>query len=561
MQGNGQAVVNVDLNGRIIRSFTWDLECNNTCFQFPFQTFDLMTPPSFWPSDSVVYEASSIDLNTQRSRFPVCSTPVFDDFTDTARMTILVGRELGKLVDFNSDLVDSLTFRYVESNFNGAIPFQASSSVPEDGGVVAVELSVGAISRILSFGVVAQLHRFGLTLEHDSIPHRQPSAIFVQAKDLDGVNVTISDTVRLSFRTDGHWGAFIAPNGDTILPASPQSHVELHNVLYGDARTGRVRFAALGENPHPSATVPIHVEAERNRFIRGDTSIVVLGSRLRFTPPPANAIYPTYPNRNDTTAGSPTKNWINLELKATLGDSTAIPNAWVRIAKPSLVDSGGHSHNGNRPMGTFRYPVDSTTSMDTLRVQTDNLGRVSFRYVASQFGGIERLRAWLENDTTKWDTLTMATRVPGLALLPDRTNYVKVGGTCEHHGPRDDSSLPNCRTPDNNHWGTALLIQYLTVIADSFSTHYPGHRLRINDMSLPLGGGFDIHGRWDQDIASGTCLHCGHRIGSNGDISYDVLNPQGTRVRMTNPQLLRLERFINAVSGAPVVHSDHFHVQ
>lgn len=84
-------------------------------------------------------------------------------------------------------------------------------------------------------------------------------------------------------------------------------------------------------------------------------------------------------------------------------------------------------------------------------------------------------------------------------------------------------------------------------------------------MSLPYGGGFDIYGRWEQDIAQTTCRqsgfgHCTHRMGETADVSFDVINPQGSRVPLTDEQKTDLELIINAISGAPVVHSDHFHV-
>jgi hypothetical protein len=281
-------------------------------------------------------------------------------------------------------------------------------------------------------------------------------------------------------------------------------------------------------------------------------------------------LYPYYPAiRNDTVTVGPKKCFIDLDLSVEFAN-TAIPNYWVRVDTPMVVDSGAHSHSHTsprRPVGRFIHPIGSTDTTDTLLAQTDANGKIRFRYLASQFGGVERVRAKLLSDTTIFDTLSLATRVPGLQLLPeDTTKYFKVGGTCRHNGPRDDNEFPNCRTPDTDHWGTIEFIGHLQAIVDSFVVLYDSLRLRINDMSLPLGGGFDIGGRWNQDITVPTCRpagygHCTHRTGETGDVSFDAINPQGDRVTLNEQQRLDLELIINATSGAPVVHSDHFHVQ
>jgi len=56
-------------------------------------------------------------------------------------------------------------------------------------------------------------------------------------------------------------------------------------------------------------------------------------------------------------------------------------------------------------------------------------------------------------------------KVPDLELLPDATDpddYVKIGGTCQHHGPDGPAG---CDSPDNNHWGTHDVIDALQDIA------------------------------------------------------------------------------------------------
>ena len=223
---------------------------------------------------------------------------------------------------------------------------------------------------------------------------------------------------------------------------------------------------------------------------------------------------------------------MDLEARIVYGDSI-LRNYPIRVDRPALVDSGGHSHNGNRPMGKYRHPVGSTNQADSLVAQTDSTGVLKFRYLASQFGGVERIRAQTVGDTTKFDTLSLITRVPGLGLLPDRATYIKIGGRCEHHGPRDDSDYPNCRTPDNNHWGTGRLVEGIQSIADAYDSLHPGVRLRINDMSLPHGGLFDINGNW-------LPSHHEHRIGINADISLKCRNSSNNLVNLNERHFRRL---------------------
>ena len=276
-------------------------------------------------------------------------------------------------------------------------------------------------------------------------------------------------------------------------------------------------------------------------------------------------VYPTYPGYNQQPGK---RNYLDLELSVEFANS-AVPNYWVRVDTPVVVDSGGHSHSHTsprRPVGRFIHPIISTDTTDTLLSQTDSNGKLRFRYVASQFSGVERIRAKLLSDTTISDTLSLITRVPGLQLLPEGNHYVKVGGTCEHHGPRDDALYQNCRTPDSDHWGTQTLIQNIQTIADSFAVSYSGFRLRVNDLSLKYGGGFDIFGRWLTDITPPGCRpagfgHCEHRTGDSGDVSFIVINPQGKNTGITDPQKRKLLDLITNVSGAPKRHTDHYHIR
>lgn len=117
-----------------------------------------------------------------------------------------------------------------------------------------------------------------------------------------------------------------------------------------------------------------------------------------------------------------------------------------------------------------------------------------------------------------------AVRVPNLELLPDDTNYVKVGGTLRHKGPTDAN--PSA-LPDHNHLGTPEILELTKRIAmryASASFKPPGTKIRVNDMSLPSGGRFDLTGKWSQ-IADSHTMKFGHANGRAADITYKVSPP------------------------------------
>jgi murein endopeptidase len=121
-----------------------------------------------------------------------------------------------------------------------------------------------------------------------------------------------------------------------------------------------------------------------------------------------------------------------------------------------------------------------------------------------------------------WDTVSVAERVPDLELLPESAYYVKIGGRCNHYGPRDDTKYQGCRTPDNNHWGALRTLQGIDSIAAIYHRQFPADpALRINDISLPMGGRFDIYAQW-----AGNQYHQYHRFGKDVDVDRTSMPPE-----------------------------------
>ena len=181
--------------------------------------------------------------------------------------------------------------------------------------------------------------------------------------------------------------------------------------------------------------------------------------------------------------------------------------------------SGGHDHN-DPPLpltqqGTF---YGQGQSGNPLILKTDMSGRaVVDSLVASQIAGRYIVTASLAAASAIRDTVNLTVTVPGLELLPESQNYVKLGGTCEHHGPSDKglADVPaNCRTPDNNHWIQAEAVDSLQRAAETFHSaewNRTREAMRINDISLSFGGLFDIDGSWRNP-------HDSHRTGKDVDI-------------------------------------------
>lgn len=119
-------------------------------------------------------------------------------------------------------------------------------------------------------------------------------------------------------------------------------------------------------------------------------------------------------------------------------------------------------------------------------------------------------------------------KVPDLHLLPGSADFVKVGGTCEHHGPSDNLSLPSeCTSPDNNHWGTNNLISLVRQISQAYKAMPDifGTVIRVNDMSLGdngkgFGGRFDLGGQWG--ASPHHTVQFGHASGRAADIPFKV---------------------------------------
>ena len=354
--------------------------------------------------------------------------------------------------------------------------------------------------------------------DRDTIAFTETARIFVQAKDADSNNVELDSTKLLSFRvtTNTSFGTFISSNGDT-LKTEP---VILENITYADARTGKIKFAAVKENPDSILSCNIKISLGDDSTKNGNKEAVVIEQTLKIV---MNGILEIRPNVSN----------INILANATLQNLqdyrkqfyVSLTRGGRQIGghefniKTNYVDgSGGHDHrNFRRPItdenikywnyGHFRKtstplilanPITDTTNSDYL------LGE--YNYLSSRWGDVMKIILSSNEENLLTDTLKIIERIPDLNQLQPGENYLLIGGNNAHNGPPFSSEI------DHNHFGTENTIRDIVIIANQWHNDNPDEStLRINDISLPNGGKFDVRGDWDAP-------HSSHREGQDVDI-------------------------------------------
>jgi len=206
---------------------------------------------------------------------------------------------------------------------------------------------------------------------------------------------------------------------------------------------------------------------------------------------------------------------------------TGLPPGFEAIPTARAVaNSGGHAHHSNaRPGGTFT----------PARKQTGRTNTAEFVYQSPKPGGEVVISLAVGGKTIEE---TIRVEVPGFVELPASPNYDLTGSTTQHPSP-------------NNHWGTPNTIQHLQDIAaewEAYKTdnnHPTWPRIGYNDISLPMGGIFDISGVWSSP-------HSEHRIGRNVDF----------RLGYTATQRTVMRNIINS-NGAYSIYDegDHWHLR
>ena len=270
------------------------------------------------------------------------------------------------------------------------------------------------------------------------------------------------------------------------------------------------------------STLPYREATELAECIRimGEANAGYCRRTVLGRPPPAQARAPASLSVNPVEVRPRGTGGIDT---ATVTVTGAAPGA--RLLRPvvtAMANSGGHQHNGQRPVGTI-----SPASR-----RADASGRADFTYRSNQPGGTETITANVAGDVVQ---ANIDIRVPDLLELTAGADYDLVGQTANH--------------PDN-HFATAATIASLQQIAANYEAHkvannLPGWpRVAYNDISLVRGGIFDINGDWAPP-------HQTHRNGRIVDFRINNLNAAQRAV---------LRGIINAEGGAILNEGNHWHL-
>jgi hypothetical protein len=188
----------------------------------------------------------------------------------------------------------------------------------------------------------------------------------------------------------------------------------------------------------------------------------------------------------------------NLKVKIMDLSDQPVADYPFRIKALVREESGGHDHTSERPNGRFVTAYEETLAV--LDDRSDFEGKAKYTYLCSGIGGVDSVfvRAIKETDTA---SVTIDLKIANLTELKPSERYRLVGSFGE-------SGVSSRHI--SNHYGTSNLVQKLQALADSVHAD-SSYILRINDISLLLGGPFDIKNNWDTP-------HQTHREGVCADI-------------------------------------------
>lgn len=229
----------------------------------------------------------------------------------------------------------------------------------------------------------------------------------------------------------------------------------------------------------------------------------------------------------------------------------------LEVHAPTAADTGengGHEHDAAlRWTGTLEAPYsDGGARTATCRIETfdeQGVGVCETSYFAGGLGGVEAIVAVAAGFPDAASKVTV--EVPGLVGLPESPGqYVLVGAPGNHGGTNDPCRpFPPTSEHTRNHHGRTGLVRSVRAIARSL-VETTGILPRINDMSLPQGGLFDVNNTWGSP-------HRTHRTGRDVDIGFTGV--QDGRCVTFEAEDLR-DTIEEATGKVPLGEGDHFHV-
>ena len=227
-------------------------------------------------------------------------------------------------------------------------------------------------------------------------------------------------------------------------------------------------------------------------------------------------------------SGQPVVTQVQLQVSVdSNGVSVANRDVTLSVSAIDLSGAGadgpyGHVHTG---LGGIQKPA-GTLSRTEVNTGSSRVGTVTYR--TGPVSGPVVVRAESQGARAMVDTIQVG--VLGLTPLSGRSSYVLIGDRPWHR---------------LNHWGVEPMVARLNVLADSFQAIF-GRPIWYNDMSLPLGGRFDLKQNW-------VGPHGEHRAGRDLDMRTDGPQAEGG---MTDNQRNFVKRVWRRLGGDP--HDERF---
>jgi hypothetical protein len=375
----------------------------------------------------------------------------------------------------------------------------------------------------------AELDHFAITTQPDTLINRQIAPLTAIAVDENETEVSldVSTLINLSFDEGQEYVDFISLTGDTVNV--------LENVPYGTLRSGQIKVIARGEPAQVASikakpgivnekfTNSTTVEGYRSDYPRAILRVIMTADATKtgvkgvYLKPEikviaaADSVQPRYPNHIEAEA-SRTEVKISVTVCGRL--YAGLPYG-LEILSRAIEGSGGHSHNGNRPTGRF---IENSTEQLTLQKETTG-DTIRVTYQASLFGGEERIVAKL-NLPAVADSDVVVVRVPNLVSLPSGANNLITYTSIERE---------RYHSRANSNYGRPDVVEAISQAVRDYAGELGLENdifLAAIDMSLRLGGKFEINGDWE----SGNGPHQHHRVGKSVDFSHTYRDNTGRAI-------------------------------
>ena len=549
----GPASLSVRIGSDVIRYETFTAPGNVTA-QYGADVF-LFNSASFWVDPEEIFSGSQTGFVFALEHPYIWCAPTVWHPNMATTLTITRGELLGRFYNaLGTPIGTSVTGTSAEL---AAMSYLADGVQPQgESGQVTIEASsqgnvVGSTSFTV-FRSVPVVDHFEVRTEEDTIAFTESTKILVKAKDADNADVDLEGDALLSFSLLGDWayGTFIAPNGDTLKSVP----VELESVRYDDAHGGGVRLAAVTKNPATSVLVSVRVSVEGDPGITGQKEAAIIEQSVEFLMNLPKTVQPVIPPQTNATP-----NEVNRKAFAIQWTRGGVlkGEGQFNLSTDYVDASGGHAHrNSRRPsihenFGRFISTLDGASGRPLLGSSHSDFA-VPYEYVASQFGGIVLLRVQSTAHTLLWDTVSVVEQVPGLVNF---RNAIVIPPAWIFN----QSDTGAVRHPDNA-WCTLSTGDNLRLALLDFQDWAMSEEntegqvtVSLNDLSLPMGGKFDIGAGWNVP----NNQHYYHRTGKSVDINN--VDSAFKKSKRWTSMGRRLKELMIAHGGAEIVEGPiHF---